>query len=56
MGAIVAAIKPILLAFLISAPVKRLVVDLLAGYAKTTDNKIDDALVGIVADALNIEA
>lgn len=56
MGAIVATIKPVLLAFLVSAPVKQLVVDLLGAYAETTDNKIDDALVGIVRDALNIEA
>ena len=54
MGALVATIKPVLLAFLISAPVKRLVVDLLNAYSRTTDNKIDDALVGIVEDALNI--
>ena len=55
MGAITAALKPVLLAFLGSAAVKHLVVDLLAAYAETTDNKIDDALVGIVADALNID-
>ena len=55
MSAVVAAIKPILLAFLGSAAVRKLVVDLLGAYAGTTDNKIDDALVGIVADALNVE-
>ena len=54
MSAVVAAIKPILLAFLGSAAVRNLVVDLLGAYAGTTDNKIDDALVGIVADALNV--
>lgn len=56
MGAIVAALKPVLLAFLASTAVKRLVVDLLGAYSRTTDNKIDDALVGIVEDALNIGA
>lgn len=55
MKVIVAALKPVLLAFLGSAAVRNLVVDLLAAYAGTTDNKIDDALVGIVADALNVE-
>ncbi len=55
MSAIVAALKPILLAFIGSTAVKKLVVDLLHAYAGTTDNKIDDALVGIVRDALGIE-
>jgi hypothetical protein len=56
MAVITAALKPVLLAFLVSPAVKRLVVDLLAAYAGTTDNKIDDALVGIVEDALRIDA
>ena len=56
MSALIAVIKPILLAFLVSAPVKHLLVDLLGAYANTTGNKIDDALVGIVADALDIDA
>lgn len=56
MAAITAALKPVLMAFLASAAVKRLVVDLLGAYAATTGNKIDDALVGIVEDALNISA
>lgn len=55
MSAVVAALKPILLAFLKSRAVKQLVVDLLHAYAGTTDNKIDDALVGIVRDALNLD-
>ena len=54
MAAITAALKPVLLAFLASMPVRRLVVDLLAAYAKTTDNAIDDSLVVIVAKALNV--
>lgn len=54
MAAITAALKPVLLAFLMSRAVRQLVVDLLSAYAGTTDNKIDDALVGIVTDALNL--
>ena len=44
----VAVIKPILFAFLQSDSVKKLVVDLLSAYAKTTDNTIDDAAVELV--------
>ena len=55
MGAIVALIKPVLLAFLSGDAVRGLVVDLLDAYAKSTDNKIDDAIVGIVADALGVK-
>ena len=55
MAAITAALKPVLLTFLASRAVRQLVVDLLAAYAGTTDNKIDDALVGIVKDALNLD-
>jgi len=54
MNLIVEAIKPVLMAFLGGNSVKKLVVDLLHAYAGTTDNKIDDALVGIVADALGV--
>ena len=41
-------VKPILFAFLNSKAVKQLVVDLLTAYAKSTDNKIDDAAVELV--------
>ena len=41
-------IKPILFTFLSSKSVKKLVVDLLEAYAKSTDNTIDDAAVGLV--------
>lgn len=54
MAAITAALKPVLLSFLASRAVRQLVVDLLAAYAGTTDNSIDDALVGIVRDALQL--
>jgi hypothetical protein len=55
MEAIVKAIKPVLLRFLNSKAVRQLVVDLLDAYAKTTDNKIDDGLVDLVASALGLE-
>ena len=54
MAAVTAALKPVLLAFLTSAPVRRLVVDLLAAYSATTGNTIDDNLVGLVATALGV--
>ena len=41
-------IKPILFTFLSSKSVKKLVVDLLEAYAKSTDNTIDDAAVALV--------
>ena len=52
MQAFIVLIKPILLSFLTSAAVKNLVIELLTKYVKTTDNQIDDALVGIVKDKL----
>ena len=55
MGAITAALKPVLLAFLSSAAVRKLVVDLLKAYAGTTDNTIDDGIVAIVAQALGVD-
>ena len=44
----VALVKPILFAFLKSDSVKKLVVDLLTAYAKSTDNSLDDAAVELV--------
>ena len=41
-------IKPILMKFLLSNSVRKLVVDLLEAYAKSTDNTIDDAAVELV--------
>ena len=41
-------IRPIIFAFLTSKAVKQLVVDLLAAYAKETDNSIDDAAVELI--------
>lgn len=45
-------IKPILLAFLKSNSVKRLVLDLLRAYAKTTDNTVDDQICDYVSKNL----
>jgi len=55
MKAITKAIKPVLLRFIKSDAVKQLVVDLLSAYADTTDNKIDDGIVSLVANALGLE-
>jgi hypothetical protein len=55
MAAVTAALKPVLLAFLASTPVRKLVVDLLLAYAKTTDNAIDDGICAVVAQALKVE-
>ena len=44
----IAVIKPILLTFLMSKQVRQLVVDLLAAYAKRTDNKVDDYAVDLI--------
>ena len=54
MKAITAALTPILLRFLNFPAIRELVVDLLAAYAKTTGNKIDDGIVAVVADALGV--
>ena len=55
MKAITEAVKPVLIRFLNSKAVKRLVVDLRDAYAKTTGNKIDDGVVDLVASALELE-
>lgn len=55
MESIIEAMKPVLLRFLDSEAVRQLVVDLLDAYAKTTDNKIDDGVVDLVAGALGLE-
>ena len=46
-------IKPILLAFIKSDSVKKLIVDVLEAYVKRTDNKLDDQALKIVKDKLN---
>lgn len=41
-------VRPILFSFLRSKAVKKLIVDLLRAYAKTTDNTVDDQVVVFV--------
>lgn len=48
MGAIVAAVKPILLGLATHPAVKKLVISLLEKYVKTTDNSIDDQILETV--------
>jgi len=52
MGALVEIVKPLLFAALNSCHTKRLVVELLERYVKTTDNDIDDLIAGSVKTAL----
>ena len=52
MGALVELVKPIIFAALNSCHTKRLVVELLERYVKTTDNDIDDLIAGSVKTAL----
>ena len=52
MSAIVATMKPVLMAFLSSRAVKKLVIDLLEAYVKTTDNTVDDMAVGMIKSKL----
>lgn len=52
MSAIVAAVKPILIWLANSNEVKNLIVELLEGYVKSTDNKVDDLVVETVRKAL----
>ena len=48
----IAVIKPILIAFLMSKQVRQLVVDLLAAYAVRSDNKVDDYAVELIRKEL----
>jgi len=52
MGALVEVVKPIILAAMNSCHTKRLVVELLERYVKTTDNDIDDVISATVRTAL----
>ena len=45
-------IKPILFTFLASDAVKKLLVDMLAAYAKRTDNTVDDYAVNLIRKEL----
>ena len=48
----ISVIKPILISFLMSKQVRQLVVDLLAAYAKRSDNKVDDYAVELIRKEL----
>ena len=48
----IALLKPILFAFLMSDSVKNLVIDLLEAYAKNTENNVDDYAVELVKKGL----
>jgi hypothetical protein len=52
MANLVNLLKPILVQFLNSCQVKKLVVDLIDRYVKTTDNDIDDVIAYTVRVAL----
>jgi hypothetical protein len=52
LGQLVEIVKPLLLAAMNSCHTKRLVVELLERYVRTTDNDIDDLLAGSVRTAL----
>lgn len=52
LGQLVEIVKPLILAAMNSCHTKRLVVELLERYVRTTDNDIDDLLVSSVRTAL----
>jgi hypothetical protein len=52
MGALVAVVKPLLMQIATSPAVKKLVLDLLEKYVKSTDNSIDDVLFTTVKTAM----
>ena len=52
MGVLVEVVKPLIFAALNSCHTKRLVVELLERYVKTTDNDIDDLISHAVRTAL----
>ena len=52
MGVVVEIVRPLILAAMNSCHTKRLVVELLERYVRTTDNDIDDLIAGSVRTAL----
>lgn len=52
MGALVAVVKPLILQIATHQAVKKLVIELLEKYVKTTDNSIDDAVLATVKELL----
>ena len=51
----IALIKPILLKFATSGPVKKLVIELLEKLVESTDTELDNAALNIVKKGLGIE-
>ena len=51
----IALIRPIVFAFLASDSVKKLVIDLLTAYAKSTETSVDDVAVEMVKKGLGYE-
>lgn len=52
LGQIVEIVKPLLFAALNSCHTKKLVVEMLERYVRTTDNDVDDLIAGTVRTAL----
>lgn len=52
MGAIIAVVKPLILQIATHKAVKKLVIELLEKYVKTTDNSIDDTVLATVKELL----
>ena len=52
LGALVAIVKPLIMKLATHASVKKLVIDLLEKYVKSTDNSIDDMLLETVKELL----
>mgnify|MGYP003321578027 CR=1 FL=1 len=52
LGALVAIVKPLIMKLATHPSVKKLVIDLLEKYVKSTDNSIDDMLLETVKELL----
>lgn len=52
LGALVAIVKPLIMKLATHPSVKKLVIDLLEKYVKSTDNSIDDMLLETVKEML----
>ena len=52
MGAVVAVVKPLLIQIATHPAVKKLVIELLEKYVKSTDNTIDDVVLTLVKEKL----
>lgn len=52
LGALVAIVKPLIMKLATHPSVKKLVIDLLEKYVKSTDNSIDDMLLATVKEML----